>query len=409
MTNRSSNNQPGNGQRSPLAILIAVVVVIVGALIYQFTGVDLLGVIDEDIPPTPIVVPTASGAAQPITVGQGFGAELGFWQVYFTAPTGNRNRSTWVDGIDVPLARDIDQARSTIDIAVFQLDNEVITEALANAHERGVQVRIVADDEYGLEDDESTLIELEALGIPIVIDNRSALMHNKFVIIDGIVVWTGSLNFTMNGVYRNNNNLIRLRSRAAVQLFQSEFNEMFEAQQFGPRSPEDNQGALTQDNTPIEIYFASEGDVILELVQEVNNAQSEIRVLVFSFTNDALGEAILDASERGVQVEAIFETTGSETRFSEMGRLLCEGLDMRQDGNAGIMHHKVILIDGNTVVTGSFNFTDSATESNDENLLIMRDADMYALFLAEYERVKANASRADINDIDCAVYEPETE
>jgi len=225
------------------------------------------------------------------------------------------------------------------------------------------------------------------------------LMHNKFMIMDGITVWLGSMNYTVNGVYRNNNNAISLRSVRAVEVYQAEFNEMFENQDFGIRSDPTNTGNFTQSGVPIQVYFASENNVISVLLNEITNAQSTIRFMTFSFTRDDLGLALLAEADTGVDVQGVFETVGSETSFSEFPRLHCAGLDVRQDGNNGILHHKVFIIDEATVITGSFNYSNNAVESNDENVLIIRDADIAALYTDEFLRVQSIARIAD--DIDC--------
>ncbi len=392
-----------NESNSLVGTLIAIALIVVGALVYAVTGVDLLGVVapESTPPPAPTVVTTSvpTGNYEFVSVGNGVGARHDFWEVYFTAPLPTNDRSQWVNGIDVPLANAIDATQRTLDIAAFELNNETITEAILRAHERGVQVRIVTDDEHGLEDDDSTLIDLELEGIPIVDDSRTALMHNKFMIMDGITVWTGSTNFTQNGIFRNNNNLIALRSRRAVIAYQAEFDEMFGRGEFGPTSSEGNSASFTQDGVPIEIYFAAEDDVVGEILAEINGASRIIRFMTFSFTRDDIGQALLAQAANGVQVVGVFETTGSETQYSEMPRLLCAGLDVRQDGNRGVLHHKVFIIDDSTVLTGSFNFSNNATQSNDENLVIIRNADIADLYIQEFERVRSIATVAD--DITC--------
>ena len=75
----------------------------------------------------------------------------------------------------------------------------------------------------------------------------------------------------------------------------------------------------------------------------------------------------------------------------EYEHLLNAGLDVRLDGNPRNMHHKVIIIDGQIVVTGSYNFSASAEERNDENTLILHNPDIAAQFLAEFQRVYAAA------------------
>ena len=149
--------------------------------------------------------PTApTGSVVPIPVGQGFGASKGFWQVYFTAPTGSRDATTYRGGLDDVLAAQIDQVQQTLDIAAYEFNSPALTQAILAAKNRGVRVRIVTDDDDGLGDDETTLNQFVAAGIPVVTDNRSALMHDKFMILDSTVVWTGSWNYTINDTYRNN-------------------------------------------------------------------------------------------------------------------------------------------------------------------------------------------------------------
>ena len=392
MAKKKQSNRSGPG------LILGIIVVVIGFIFSAVTGVDIFGVLEDGgaINTSPRI---STGDFTTIDIPLGLGYQGDFWQLYFTTPLNTRNRSEYVNGVDIRLAAAIDTTRNTLDIAAFELNNEVITNAIIDAHERGVTVRVVTDDEHGLEDDDSTIVDLELAGIPIVDDERTALMHNKFMIMDGITVWLGSMNYTMNGVYRNNNNAVSLRSRRAVEAYQAEFNEMFERHEFGPRSDDSNTGNFTQDGVPIQIYFASENEVIDVLLNEVGNARSSIRFMTFSFTRDDLGNALLERASAGVDVQGVFETTGSETEFSEMPRLLCAGLDVRQDGNRGILHHKVFIIDGSTVITGSFNYSDNAVQSNDENVLIIRDGDIANLYTDEFLRVQSIASRA--NDIDC--------
>lgn len=347
-------------------------------------------------PPTLAVLPTSTTPAGGVTalpVGQGFGAEKGFWQVYFTAPTGSRDASTYHGGIDAIVAGDIDQVQHTLDIAAYEFNSPALTTALLNAHARGVAVRIVTDDDDGIGDDETTLHLLVNAGIPVVSDDRSALMHDKFMILDGATIVTGSWNYTINDTYRNNNNALVLRSRTAVEDYQAEFDEMFVDREFGPTSPDDTpRPEFTQDGDAVGIYFASEGDVLGKIQSTLAGAQHSIRFMTFSFTEDPIGQAIIQRAGAGVDVEGIFETTGSETQFAELTPLFCAGLAVRQDGNPFVLHHKVFIVDDATVLTGSFNVSQNATKSNDENLISITDPDLAAQYLAEFNRRWAEAA-----------------
>lgn len=387
----SRQSRQTSSSRSLIGTILAAIVVIV-ALIVSLLGGDLEELVNPPTP-TPVITQVAvvPGEAVPISLGQGFGAQYNFWQVYFTAPTGSSDRSLYAGGVDGPLAASINSARGTLDIAAFEFNNPVLTEAVLNAHQRGVRVRVVTDNVHGLGDEESSIHRFVSAGIPVVDDSRSALMHNKFMVIDGTVVWTGSTNFTVNGVYRNNNNLLMLRSRRAVEAYQEEFNEMFERREFGPRSSTGNGASFNQDGTPIRILFAPEDDVLSAIIEELERANVSIRFMAFSFTVNQIADLIESQAAAGAQVQGIYERVGSQTEFSTLTQLFCAGLAVRQDGNPFILHHKVIIINDDTVLTGSFNFSANATRSNDENMVIIRDPVLAAQYIAEFERRWAEA------------------
>jgi phosphatidylserine/phosphatidylglycerophosphate/cardiolipin synthase-like enzyme len=324
---------------------------------------------------------------------QGFGAQKGFWQVYFTAPTGSRNSATYVGGIDGQLADAIAATTRTLDIAAFEFNNVVLTQAVLDAHTRGVVVRMVVDDEHGLKDKATTIGQFVAAGIPVVDDARKALMHNKFMILDGLTVWTGAWNYSINDTYRNNNNALALRSRNAVQAYQAEFNKMFELRLFGSAKPATAKplSSFTQDGIPIQILFAPEDRIVAALAVALSSAQKSIQFMAFSFTLDDVAGVMQQKADVGVSIQGIFETTGSETQTSELRPLLCSGLEVKQDGNPFVLHHKVFIIDGKTVIAGSFNFSAGARDENDENLIIITDPDLALQFQEEFSRRWAEA------------------
>lgn len=125
-----------------------------------------------------------------------------------------------------------------------------------------------------------------------------------------------------------------------------------------------------------------------KVLAEVNQAQESIHFMVFSFTDDDLGTLIIQKAAAGVLVEGIFESTGASTEYSECNRLLQSGISVMLDGNPRVFHHKVIVIDGETVIFGSFNFTANADKQNDENILIIHDAGLAQQFEMEYQRMK---------------------
>jgi phosphatidylserine/phosphatidylglycerophosphate/cardiolipin synthase-like enzyme len=148
---------------------------------------------------------------------------------------------------------------------------------------------------------------------------------------------------------------------------------------------------LTIGGARVENYFAPQDGVADRLTAAVRTARESIHFLAYSFTHDRLGGALLEQGRAGRRVGGVFETTGSNTPYSEYRRLKEAGLDVVTDGNPYAMHHKVFLLDGRTVVLGSFNFSENADRTNDENMLLVEDAELARAFQAEYDRVLALA------------------
>ena len=363
------------------AILIIIIIVF---LLRAFH----IGQTPSDPMPEAAVAPaTPAYRADDFAFGRGYIGEG--WRLYFNEPDASVDRADYAGGMDSALASAIDAASGTLDIAAFELNSDPIAAAIARAADRGVKVRIVADDEHGLYDSRYPhLSDLARLGIDVRDDSRSALMHNKFAIIDREAVWTGSWNFTVNGTYRNNNNVLVLESADAVYAFQAEFDEMFERADFGVRSSDGGKVAFDHAGGGIRIIFAPEADEISALIAEIEGAAQSIRFMTFVFSLDELAAAMLNqAASRDVALHGVFEHRNSTASWSQLPALHCAGAAVRQDGNRYVMHHKVIIIDDHTVITGSFNYSRSAATRNDENIVIIRQATIADLYLQEWQRV----------------------
>lgn len=331
----------------------------------------------------------AANAPSPIP-----GLAVGAWyQTHFTEPKYPDRASDHRGGLDEKLTALINTARSSVDIAIYQLDLQNVTQALLDASRRGVAVRVVTDVDI-LEDSKEnrSFKELENGGIRVVGGNPNAIMHDKFVVIDRAIVWTGSWNFTDNDTYRYNNNGVLIQSRELAHNYTVTFEKMFTERKFsGARKASGTVQRLTIEGAAIENYFAPEDKVSGKIIARVKQATQSIDLLAFSFTDDGIGQAILERAKSGVLVRGVFEKTGSETQYSEYGRMRKAGLDVWQDGNPYLMHHKVIIVDGKTVILGSYNFSANADTENDENLLIVDETEFAESFEAEFTRIYEQA------------------
>lgn len=312
-----------------------------------------------------------------------------WYQVYFTQPTDSKG-SSLRGGPDQSLADAIRAARASVDVAVLQLNLWSIRDALLEAHQDGVKVRLVVESDYR---DSPEIQQLEQAGIPVLGDRREGLMHNKFTIIDRQEVWTGSMNYTITDGYRNNNNLVRLRSSQMAENYTTEFEEMFVDDRFGPGSPANTPNpAISVDGVRLETCFAPDDGCAGKLVRLLGQAQQSIRFLAFSFTSDALAQAMIERIEAGVEVAGVMEASQVRSNSgTDFNRLRLAGANLRLDGNSRNMHHKVLILDERVVVFGSYNFSFFAENRNDENLIIATDPHIAAQFLEEFERIFAQA------------------
>jgi phosphatidylserine/phosphatidylglycerophosphate/cardiolipin synthase-like enzyme len=289
------------------------------------------------------------------------------------------------------LIADIDAATKSIDVAMYNFTLKEVSEALIKASQRGVAVRIVVDSDALQKLD---LPRLKQAGIYAMGDRRESLMHNKYVIIDGRILWMGSLNLTSSGSENDENVMARIESTDLAGNYAQKFNEMASEDKFGPESrPATEVTRFDLNGIPVENYFSPEDKIDTRLVSLVGSAKKSVHILAYSFTLDKLASALIKAEKNGVEVKGVFDQDSSEDNTgADFSSLKKAGLDVRLDGEPGLMHMKVIIVDGKTVVFGSYNYTSSAENKNDENVLIISAPAVAAGFEQAFDRIYAKAN-----------------
>jgi len=310
--------------------------------------------------------------------------------IYFTAPANEDFRG----GPDQFLVEALDQARTGIDAALYDLNLWSVRNALIRAHDRGVSVRMVIE---GDSRDRQEVQELIEAGIPVVFDQTDSLMHNKFFVIDRSEVWTGSMNMTINGAYRHLNNLIRVRSARLAENYSMEFEEMFLEGFFGEISLENTPHPdLIIDGIRIETYFSPDDSTAARIMQLILDAEESIDFLYYSFTSDGIADALLFQDTQGVQIRGVLDDYQEGVGLGgEYQRLNDFGLDVYLDVHPEKLHHKVIIIDNEIVITGSYNMTRSAEIRNDENTLIIHNETLAGIYLGEFDWIYEEASQGN--------------
>jgi phosphatidylserine/phosphatidylglycerophosphate/cardiolipin synthase-like enzyme len=137
---------------------------------------------------------------------------------------------------------------------------------------------------------------------------------------------------------------------------------------------------VTTTPSAVTVCFTSGGQCPEAIVKTLDAAQRTILVQAYSFTSAPIAKAWLDAHTRGVQVQVILDTSQRSEKYSSADFLANQGVPTMIDANHAIAHNKVMIIDGETVLTGSFNFTKAAQEKNAEILLLLRDPTLAAQY-----------------------------
>lgn len=287
----------------------------------------------------------------------------------------------------------INEAQRSIDLAIFDLEEPSAADALIAARKRGVKVRMVTDsDNIDQPGRAPGLRQIHAAmnkaGIPIRADHRQPFMHNKFMIIDGIHVVTGSLNLTPFSMYRDNNNSLKITSKELAANYQAEFNRLFEQGQFGPNAHQIPHPVVKVDGATIQTFFSPKGGTKAAILDTLSKAKKQIRMMAFSVTDEDIQKLLITKHQQGVKVEGIFDGC-MISQYSIYQDLLTKNIPVMIDGNQALLHSKVFIVDGQVVITGSYNFSKNAEERNNENTLIIRSAKVAGFYQAEFERLKS--------------------
>lgn len=138
--------------------------------------------------------------------------------------------------------------------------------------------------------------------------------------------------------------------------------------------------AATPGRGNLRVYFSPGGRCTDAIVAEIKGAKATLDVQAYSFTSPSIASAVKAAFERGVKVRLVLDSSQRTNRYLSAMYLFNGNVPVWIDDRHAIAHNKVMLIDGKTIITGSFNFTQAAERSNAENVLIIHDEP--ALFIA---------------------------
>ncbi|WP_303920459.1 phospholipase D-like domain-containing protein [Draconibacterium sediminis] len=310
------------------------------------------------------------------------------------------------------LAAYINRASESIDFCIYNIDNSKISEALNAAYNRGVSIRFItcgSTTHASVNDLENNIPILDRPEI-----TEGGIMHNKFAIFDANAtnanaawVWSGSTNLTPSQLTYDSNNMIFIQDQSLAKVYELEFEEMWGSSGNQPNAGNAKFGDAKTDNTPhhiqvgdklIACYFSPSDNTNQQLINAINTADYDLDIETMLITRSDLAYTIMDAYDRGVDVNVITERESDNTDIVNTN--LSSTLPAKKyifDDAAGQLHHKVALIDANNpesdpqTITGSHNWSSSANDRNDENTLIIHDADIANQYYQQFAyRFKQN-------------------
>ncbi len=295
-------------------------------------------------------------------------------------------------------------AQVSIDVCIYSISRDDITDALIAAHNRGVQVRVIADYGNYVSSDSVYFQAMEDAGIPVmhsaVGQNTTHYMHNKYAIIDGYRVITGSLNFSSPTT--DANHVVVVDDPAFAAVFLQDFEEMWGssgpypdtlAARTGTRKLTPAVHHLTVGGREVYVFFSPQDPftVLDTLLSVVRTARSHIFFEQWRFTYLEVADTFHTVWQRGGVVGGLVDagSWNDNPALCMRGDGACNGTVwsppawVAPDGLQGRLHHKVGIFDDRWVAFGSTNWSYNGFFSNDENLVLVLDDTLADAFLQE--------------------------
>lgn len=294
----------------------------------------------------------------------------------------------------------IDGAQKKLEIAVQELDEPAIAEAILRAKAKGVSVRVVLEADYLMAKDamDAPTDEGQAQGeaheinrklhnyllrakIHVNADFNSHIFHQKFIVRDRKAVLTGSTNFTHTGTHRNLNHLVIIEDKTIAKCYADEFKEIRNGH-FGKYNLENLKAPKERKVSGLRIkaLFAPDHSPEMEIMKQIAKAKERVDFAIFTFSKSSgIDDQLLLARKAGIEVNGLFYRNQANQHWAPLPALEAAGVNAQlipgrnSKIKIGKLHHKLMVIDKQLVITGSFNYTGPANELNDENILLIGD------------------------------------
>jgi phosphatidylserine/phosphatidylglycerophosphate/cardiolipin synthase-like enzyme len=318
------------------------------------------------------------------------------------------------DNLETVIVDFINGAKRSLDIAVQELDNEAIAQAILDARFRGVSVRMVVEQDYlltgklptvrarsgedkaaalhrvqwGDETGDSSLEENRRLfaallrcNVDIKSDYNPEIFHQKFVIRDyrgearpTSALLSGSANFTVTDCHRNLNHVVIFNDWRICREYATEFASI-RAGRFGRGEHGDVPKVHNLEGVPVKVLFAPDHTPELEIMKQMLKATGRVDFAIFTFSGSSgIDDAMTMLQAAGKRVRGAVDPGQGVQKWAATHDLDKAGIEIFVPDRTPPfrkLHHKLMVIDEAIVVAGSFNYTAPANEYNDENIFVI--------------------------------------
>ena len=296
------------------------------------------------------------------------------------------------DDLEDAIVGFINGAKKRLDIAVQELDSDKIAREIVKARQRGVTVRLVTEMDYlratkpatdpftpsgQYEVNRQIQNAILRSAIPVYSDFNPNIFHQKFIIRDGSAVLTGSTNFTDTGTTVNLNHVVIIKDRKVANTYSKEFREIRKGR-FGRQSEGLGEAPreLRVGRVPIKILFAPDHNPEMEIMKQMAKAKKRIDFAIFTFSKSSgIDDVMVLVSKAGIKIRGVFDGLQASQKWAATKLVKAAGIPTfivnRGAGGARKLHHKLMVIDEQVIIAGSFNYTRPANLTNDENILVI--------------------------------------
>ena len=324
---------------------------------------------------------------------------------YFNHPVNNavatNAKAVFLNGtFPDTIAAYINRAKYTVDIAQYDFTSTAgdvvskIATAANNAVARGVVVRWIYNGSSTNKGLSQLNASIKTLGSPTT--SSYGIMHNKFMVVDANatdttvpIVLTASYDWSVQQTNSDYNNMVILQNKNLAIAYYNEFNKMWGGtaaapdttkSTFGTHKTASTQHIFNVNGTKVELYFSPKDSLGVHLQNTINTVNNELFFAIYTFTDNTIATLINNKFNSGITVNGIIDNYSTTyAAYKTLSPVLGTKMIL-YNKPPYIYHNKIMLIDAQhpssdpQVFTGSFNWSNAAETSNDENAIVIHDA-----------------------------------